>query len=244
MAELNGFDAAGAALVDSSTPILWPRENKTSSNKELRYTSSTISGLSIRPKYYLNNPSSNLMNPPTVKSCNDMSDFSHQLVRSAKRSVLTSANGSLSEKMSLLRQPRYGGNHQGQNCISALNRRHRIVNPRGVNDLLNTEEDHDHLDCSFSEQSQALLNNALVREKQLHCPDVLNEKATEELWSPADSESEKIVCFSSGDSIDDLQVSSSSDTSDSSNLSSLGAVANNQWKMTFKKVGFTNLLQL
>ncbi|RCV40215.1 hypothetical protein SETIT_9G034600v2 [Setaria italica] len=240
MTELDGFHSSGAVLVDS-TFIPRLRENKTSSNIELCHTSSTVSGLSIRPKYYLNNPSSNLKNPPTVKSCSDMSDFSHQLVRSVKRSAstkmgLTSANSSLSEKMSLLRQPRYGGNHQDQNCISTLNRRHKIVNPRGVNDLLNTEEVHDQLDYSLGGYSQALLNNALVREKQMYCSTVLNQKATEELWSPADSESEKIVCFSSGDSIDDLQVSSSSDTSDSSNLSSLGAVANNQWKMTFKKV--------
>ncbi|PAN44291.1 hypothetical protein PAHAL_9G032400 [Panicum hallii] len=242
MAELDGFDAAGAVVADSQkTSIPWPRENKTSSNIELCHVGSMVSGLPIRHKYCLNNPSSSLKNPPTVKSCSHMSDFSNQLVRSAERSAsakmgLTSANSSLSEKMSLLRQPRYGGNHQNQNRISALNRRHKIVNSRGANDLLNTEKFHDRLDSSLGRHSQVLLNNALVREKQLCCSDLLNQKATEELWSSAYSESEKIVCFFSGDSIDDLQVSSSSDTSDSSNLSSLGVVANDQWKMTFKKV--------
>ena len=230
MAELDGFDAAGAVPVDSQkTSIPCQREGKTSSN------------MPIRHKYCLNNPTSSLKNPPTVKSCSDMSDFSYQLVRSAERSAstkmgLTRANSSLSEKMSLLRQPRYGGNHQNQKRISALNRRHKVVNSRGTNDLLNTEKFHDQPDSSLGKHSQVLLNNALVREKQLCCSDLLNQKSTEELWSPAYSESEKIVCFSSGDSIDDLQVSSSSDTSDSSNLSSLGVVANDQWKMTFKKV--------
>ncbi|CAL4936758.1 unnamed protein product [Urochloa decumbens] len=232
MAELDSF-------VDA-TSIPRPRENQTSSKVELRHASRTVSRLPIQPKYYLNNPSSNLKNHPTVKSSSDVSDFSYELVRSAKRSTstktaLTSANSSLSEKMSLLRQPRYGDNQHNQNRISVLNRRHRIVNPRRANDPLKTEV-HDQLDCSLGRHSQALLNNALIREKQQYCSDVPNQKATEELWSPAYSESEKIVCFSSGDSIDDLQVSSSSDTSDSSNLSSLDVVANNQWKMTFKKV--------
>ena len=242
MAEWDGFDAAGAVLVDSQkTSIPWPRENKTPSNIESCHVSSMVSGLPIQHKYCLNNLTSSLKNPPTVKSCSDMSDFSYQLVRSAERSAstkmdLTSANSSLSEKMSLLHQPRYGGNHQNQKRISALNRRHKVVNSRGTNDLLNTEKFHDQPDSSLGKHSQVLLNNALVREKQLCCSDLLNQKATEELWSPAYSESEKIVCFSSGDSIDDLQVSSSSDTSDSSNLSSLGVVANDQWKMTFKKV--------
>ncbi|OEL18991.1 hypothetical protein BAE44_0019992, partial [Dichanthelium oligosanthes] len=241
IAELDGFDAAGAVIVDSQkTSIPWPRENKTSSNIESCHASSTVSGMHIRPKYYLNNPTSNLKNPPTLKSCSDMSDLSYQLVKSAERSAsakmgLTSANFSLSEKMSLLRQPQHGGNRQNHR-ISALNRRHKIVNSRGAIDLLNTEKVDDQLDSSLGRHSQALLNNALVREKQLCCSDVLNQKATEELWNPAYSESEKIVCFSSGDSIDDLHVSSSSDTSDSSNLSSLGLVANDQWKMTFKKI--------
>ncbi|CAN6314686.1 unnamed protein product [Urochloa humidicola] len=232
LAELDSF-------VDS-TSIPYPRENQTSSKIDLCHARSTVSRLPIQPKYYLNNPSSNLKNPPTVKSNSDISDFSYQLVRSAKRSAstkmgLTGANSSLSEKMSLLLQPRYGDDQHNQNRISVLNRRHRIVNPRRANDLLNAEV-HDQLDCSLGRHSQALLNNALVREKQQYSSDVPNQKATEELWSPAYSESEKIVCFSSGDSIDDLQVSSSSDTSDSSNLSSLGVVANNQWKITFKKV--------
>ncbi|GJN22862.1 hypothetical protein PR202_gb10464 [Eleusine coracana subsp. coracana] len=46
----------------------------------------------------------------------------------------------------------------------------------------------------------------------------------------------KMIASTSGDSIDDFQVSSSSVTSDNSNLSSLGVIAKDQWKMTFKKV--------
>lgn len=214
--------------------------DKTSNDKGLCHASSTVSGMPIRPKYYLSNPNNNSKNPPTVKSCSEMNDFSYQLVRSAKRSVspktgLTSTNFSLSEKMSSLRQPRHGDNHQNQNRISALNRRHRIVNPRGASGLLK-DKVHELLNSSLEGHSQVLLNNALLREKKLCCSDTLNQKAPERLWSPAYSESEKILCFSSGDSIDDLQVSSSSDTSDSSNLSSLDVVANDQWNMTFKKV--------
>lgn len=230
---------SSAVLVDSQKAS-WQKHNRT--NKiELCHARRTVSGLPIQPKYYPNNASSNLKNPPTVKSCNDMSDFSYQLVRSAERSAstkmgLASANCSLSEKMSLLRKPRHGDNHRNQNRISVLNRRHKIVNCRGAIDLLNTEMVHDQLDSSLGTHSQALLNNALVREKQLCCSDLLNQKVSEELWSRTYSESEKIICFSSGDSIDGFQVSSSSDTSDSSNLSSLGVVPNDQWKMTFKKV--------
>ncbi|KAF8708593.1 hypothetical protein HU200_029968 [Digitaria exilis] len=232
---------AGAALVDSQKTLCSrERENRTN-NIELCHARRTVSGLPIQPKYYPNNPSSNWKNPPTVKICSDMSDFSCQLVRSAERSAstkmgLASANCSLSEKMSLLRQPRHGDNHRNQNRISALNRRHKIVNCRGAIDVLNTEKFHDQLDSSMGRHSQALLNNAIVREKQLCCSAILNQKVSEELWSHAYSESEKIICFSSGDSIDGLQVSSSSDTSDSSNLSSLGVAPNDQWKMTFKKV--------
>ena len=90
MAELDGFDAAGAVLVDSQkTSIPWPRENKTSSNIESCHVSSMVSGLPIQHKYCLNNLTSSLKNPPTVKSCSDMSDFSYQLVRSAERSTST-----------------------------------------------------------------------------------------------------------------------------------------------------------
>jgi hypothetical protein len=149
---------------------------------------------------------------------------------------LTSTNCSLSGKMSLLRQPWHGDNHQNQNRISALNRRHKIVSPIGATDLLNKDKVHEHLNSSLERHSQALLNNALIREKQLCCLDVLNQKGPEQTWSSTYSESEKILCFSSSDSIDDLQVSSSSDTSESSNLSSLGVIASDQWNATFKKV--------
>ncbi|XP_021306549.1 uncharacterized protein LOC8057371 isoform X3 [Sorghum bicolor] len=214
--------------------------DKTFNDKGLCHASRTVSGMPIRPQYYLSSPNNNFKNPPTVKSCSEMSDFSYQLVRCAKRSAspkmgLTSTNCSLSEKMSLLRQPRHGDNHQNQNRISALNRRHKIVNPRGATDLLNKDKVHEQLNSSLERHSQALLNNALIREKQLCCSDMVNQKAPEQLWSSTYSESEKILCFSSSDSNDDLQVSSSSDTSDSSNLSSLGVIASDQWNMTFKK---------
>lgn len=231
MAELSGFVSATGVQVD-----------RTSSDKGFCHASSTVSGLPIRPKYYLSSPRNNLKNPSTVKSCGDVSDFSYQLVRSAKRSAsrkmgLTGTNCSLSEKMSLLCQPWHGDSHQNQNRISALNRRHKIVNSRGATDLLGKDKVHDQLDSSLGKHSHALLNNALVREKQLCYSDLLIQKAPEQeqLWSPADSESEKLL-WSPSYSIDDLQVSSSSDTSDSSNLSSLGVVANGQWNMTFKKV--------
>ncbi|KAJ1292969.1 hypothetical protein BS78_01G031800 [Paspalum vaginatum] len=219
--------------------------DKTCNDKGFCHASSSVSGLHIRPKYYLGNPSNNLKNPSNVKSCGDTNDFSYRLVRSAKRSAsskmgLTSTNYSLSEKMSMLRQPRHGDSHYKQNHISALNQRYRIVDCRGSTDMLSKDEVHDQLDSSLGRHSQALLNNALVREKQLCCSDLLNQKEPEQLWSPAYSESEKIVCFSSGDSIDDLQVSSSSDTSDSSSLSSLGVIANDQWNMTFKKAYYTH----
>lgn len=170
-----------------------------------------------------------------------MSDFNYQLVRSAKRSALpkmglTSTNCSLSEKMSFLRQPRHGDNHQNQNRISALNRRNKIVNPRGAAHLLSKDKVHEHLNSSLERHSQALLSNALIREKQLCCSDILNQKEPEQLWSSAYSESEKMLWFSSGDSIDDLQVSSSSDTSDSFNLSSLGVIDGDEWNTTFKRV--------
>ncbi|WVZ61063.1 hypothetical protein U9M48_010991 [Paspalum notatum var. saurae] len=228
MAESSGSVSASGVQVD-----------KTCNDKGLCHASSTVSGLHFRPKYCLGNPSNNLKNPSTVKSCGDMNDFSHQLVRSAKSSAstkmgLTSTNCSLSEKMSMLRQPRHGDSHHNQNHISALNRRYRIADCRASTDVLSKDEVRDQLDSSLGRHSQALLNNALVREKQLCCSDLFNQKEPEQPWSPAYSESEKILCFSS-DSIDDLKVSSSSDTSDSSNFSSLGVVANDQWNMTFKK---------
>ncbi|AQK61940.1 uncharacterized protein [Zea mays] len=215
--------------------------DKSFSDKGLCHASRTVSGMPIRPKYYLSSPNNNLKSPPTVKSCSQMSDFSYRLVRSAKRSAspgmgLTSTNYSLYEKMSLLRQRRHGDNHQNQNRINALNRRHKIMNPRGAADLLSKDKVHEHLNSSLERHSQALLNNALIREKQLCCSDILNQKAPEQIWSSVSSESEKILCFSSGDSIDDLQGSYSSETSDSSNLSSLGAVAGDEWNTAFKKV--------
>jgi hypothetical protein len=213
----------------------------TFNDKGLCRASRTVSGMRIQPKYYISSPNNNLKNSPTVKSYSGMSDFNYQLVRSAKRSALpkmglTSTNCSLSEKMSFLRQPRHGDNHQNQNRISALNRRNKIVNPRGAAHLLSKDKVHEHLNSSLERHSQALLSNALIREKQLCCSDILNQKEPEQLWSSAYSESEKMLWFSSGDSIDDLQVSSSSDTSDSFNLSSLGVIDGDEWNTTFKRV--------
>ncbi|XP_062214156.1 uncharacterized protein LOC133915139 isoform X2 [Phragmites australis] len=241
IAELNGCDWASGFLADSQkTSISWPRENKISTKNELCHASSTVPGLPIRPKYHLNNPNNNVKNPPTVKSCSNMNNFSYQLVKRGERSASTkmgstSANCSLSEKMSLLRQPRNGGNHQNQNRISALNRRCKIVNSVGAINQLSIEKVHDQPGSSLGKHSQALFNNALVRQNQLCRSEQLNQKAPEQSWSSTYSESEKVGCFSSADSINDLHVSSSSDTSDNSNLSSLGVVANDQW-MTFKKV--------
>ncbi|XP_062212840.1 uncharacterized protein LOC133913650 [Phragmites australis] len=239
--EINGCDAPSGVLADSQKiSIPWTRENKISTNNDLCHASSTDSGLPIRPKYHLFNSSNNVKNPPAVKSCSNMNRFSYQLVKRAERSASTkmgstSPNCSLSEKMSLLHQPRNGGNHQNQNRISALNRRHKIVNPREAINLLSIERVHDQPDSSLGRHSQAMFDNALVRQNQLCCSEQLNQKTPEQLWSSVSSECEKAVCFSSGDSVDDLQVSSSSDTSDNSNLSSLG-FANDQWKMTFKKI--------
>ncbi|KAL6636641.1 hypothetical protein ACP70R_024213 [Stipagrostis hirtigluma subsp. patula] len=237
--KLQPSDSSNGLVVDShKTSVLRPRENKIFTKKDCVHASSNFSGFSTQPKYWLSNHGNNVKNPPTIKSCSNMSDFSYQLVRRVERSFSTrmgsSAVCSLSDKMSLLRQ-RNGGNHQNQSRISALNRRHKIENPRGAINLPNILG-HDQPDSSLRRHSQALLTNALVRQNPLCCSELPNQKAPEQLWSSMYSESEKAVCFSSCDSIDDLQVSTSSDTSENSNLSSLGAVADDQWKMTFKKV--------
>ncbi|KAL6893805.1 hypothetical protein ACP4OV_007903 [Aristida adscensionis] len=238
--QLQSSDAASGLLVGSQkTSVSLPRENKISNNKEFLHASNTFSGLPIQPKRRLNNHSKNVKNPPTVDS--NVSDFSYQLVRCTERSASAkmgslSADRSLSDKMALLRQAPNGGNHQNRSRISALNRRHKIGNSRGAINLLNIQKVHDQPNSSFGRYSQALLNNALVRQNQMCYSELPNQKGPEQLWSSTYSESEKAVCFSSADSIDDLHVSSSSDTSENSSLSSLGVVANDQWKMTFKKV--------
>ncbi|TVU44383.1 hypothetical protein EJB05_03820, partial [Eragrostis curvula] len=224
MAELHDFDGASGIHVDSMSG---PRKNKISTSKELLQARSTVSGLPTQLKYCLTNRSNSAKNPPTGKSCSNTSDFRHQLVRNAERSV--SANISLSEKMSLLHRQQDGGNHQSRNRISALNRRHRIVNSRGENDLSSKEKVHGQPEFSLGRYSQALFDNGLVRQNQRCCSEALNQKTFEQLWSSTCSST-------SGDSIDDFQISSSSDTSDNSNLSSLGVIAKDQWKMTFKKV--------
>jgi hypothetical protein len=228
MAELHDFNGASRVLVDSKS---CPRQNKVSTSKELLHARSNVSGLPTQPRYHLINRSSSVKNPPTVKSRSSTSDFRHQLVGSVERSASTkmgsvSANSSLSDKMSLLRQPR---NYQNQNRIRALNRRHKIMNSKGEIDLLSKEKAHDQPDFSLGRDPKAMFDNALVRQNQLCGPEQPNQNMLEQLWSSTCSST------SSG-SIDDFQTSSSSDTSDNSNLSSLGVIAKDQWKMTFRKV--------
>ncbi|GJM97071.1 hypothetical protein PR202_ga13969 [Eleusine coracana subsp. coracana] len=230
MAELHDFDGTSGGLIDS---LSRSRHNGISTSKELLHVRSNVSGLHTQPRYHIINQSNSVKNPPTEKSCANMSDFRHQLVRNAERSASAkmgsaSANSSLSEKMSLLRELQNCGNYQSRNRISALNRRHKIVNAKEIN-LLSKEKVHDQPDFSLGRQSKAMLDNAFVRQNQLCFSESLNQKTLEQSWSSTCSST-------SGDSIDDLQVSSSSVASDNSNLSSLGVIAKDQWKMTFKKV--------
>jgi hypothetical protein len=129
MAELHDFDGASRVLVDSMS---CSRQNKISTSKELLHARSNVSELPAHPRYSLISRSNSVKNPPTVKSC---SDFWHQLFASAEISASTkmgsaSANSSLSEKMSLLRQPQNGNTYKSRSGISALNRRHKIMNSK------------------------------------------------------------------------------------------------------------------
>uniref|UniRef100_A0ACD5X5U5 Uncharacterized protein n=1 Tax=Avena sativa TaxID=4498 RepID=A0ACD5X5U5_AVESA len=174
------------------------------------------------------------------KGSSGMHSFSYQLATSAGTPDCTkmgplSAKRSLSGKMSHLRQPRHDRSNRNQNCIVAINQRHRVKRSGGAASTLRKEEIHKHSDSSTRRHWQTLLDNALIRRRS----QPPNEESSEQLWSCANSESDKAVCFSSSGSIDDFQVSfpsDTSDTSDSSKFSSLGRVANDQWRMSFKKV--------
>ncbi|XP_044985710.1 uncharacterized protein LOC123453019 [Hordeum vulgare subsp. vulgare] len=221
----------------------WSTEKRVPSNKKFLPATSTASdyGLHYCHKLHHGRGSNNAKETPTPKESSDTCSFSYQLARGAGRSDsmnMGPASGrcSLAETMSMLRQRQFGRSHQNQNCISALNRRHRITQSEGAINIVKKEETYNQSDLSTGRHWQTLLDNALVR-KRAQPP---NEESSEQLWSCANSESDKaICCFSSGGSIDGLQVSFSSDTSDTSdnsNLSSLGATPNDQWRMSFKKV--------
>ncbi|KAM0830284.1 hypothetical protein ACQ4PT_066309 [Festuca glaucescens] len=145
------------------------------------------------------------------KRSSGTNSFTHQLARSAGRPECTkmgplSAKRSLSGKMSQLRPPRHGHSNKNQNYIGAANQRCKVTRSGGAVNTLRKEEIHKQSDSSEGRHWQTLLDNALLRR--------------------------------SG-SMDDFQVSFPSDTSDSSDsskFSSLGRVANDQWRMSFKKV--------
>jgi hypothetical protein len=145
-----------------------------------------------------------------------------------------SAMSSLSGKMSHLDQPRHSRFNKNQNYIGVVNRRHKVTRSAAAVNTLRKEKIHKQSDSSTERHWQTLLDNALLRRSQL-----AKEESSEQLWSCTNSDSDKAVCFSSSGSIDDFQVSFPSDTSetsDSSKFSSLGRVANDQWRMSFKKV--------
>jgi hypothetical protein len=142
MVELHDFDGASRVLVDSMSCL---RHNKISIIKELLHERSNVSGLPAHPRYRLISSCNSVKNPSTVKSC---SNIKHQLVGSFERSASTkmgsaSANSSLSEKMSLLRRPQNGGTYQSRSRISALNRRHKIVNSKAEIHMLSKEKVHE-----------------------------------------------------------------------------------------------------
>jgi hypothetical protein len=145
-----------------------------------------------------------------------------------------SAKFFISRKMSHLDQPRHGRRNKNQNYIAVVNQ-HKVTRSGAAVNTLRKEENHRLSDSSTGRHWQILLENALLR-KRSQPP---KEESSEQLWSCTNSESDKAVCFSSSGSIDDFQVSfpsDTSDTSDSSKFSSLGRVASDQWRMSFKKV--------
>ena len=227
MAKLRNLSAVTEVPIASQkTSFSWPIEDEVSRNKKLLHASSSVPD----------------------KKASGMDSFRYQLARSARRSVCTkmgplSAKCSLSEKMSQLRQPRHGRSNKKQTCIGVLNQRHRVTQSRGAVDTLRNEEIHKQSDSSTARHWQTLLDNALLRRKS----QPPNEESSERLWSCTNSESDKAVCLSSSGSVDDLQVSFSSDTSytsDSSKLSSLSIAANDRWRMGFKKVFYRNFYSL
>ncbi|KAL5209091.1 hypothetical protein ABZP36_004714 [Zizania latifolia] len=241
MAELLDFDVAmGMRRASQETSLPWARRSNIHSNRKLLYASSATSsyGSPCPPMFPLSKHSTNAKQPPPLKNSGRTSNFSYQLVRSAERSDSISmgskrANYSLSEKMSQLRQPRFSSSHHNGNCIGALKRHHNIAHSGGATNMLGNYEVHKQPASSAGSHCQTLLDNALVRQNKLYCSEP-NEELTEQSWRSTNEESEKAVCFSSSDSIDDLQASVSSDTSDKS--SSLCIAVNDQWRITFKKV--------
>jgi hypothetical protein len=134
-----------------------------------------------------------------------------------------------------LDQPRHGRSNKNQNYIGVVNQRRKVTRSGAADNTLRKEEIHRHSDSSTGRHWQTLLDNALLRRRS----QLLKEELSEQQWSCTNSESDKAVYFSSSGSINDFQVSFPSDTSetsDSSKFSSLGRVANDQWKMSFKKV--------
>ncbi|VAI24135.1 unnamed protein product [Triticum turgidum subsp. durum] len=243
MSESRNHSAATEMPAASEKPSFsWPTEKQVPDNKKLFPATSTVSdnGSPYRPKFHLDRGRNNAKQTPTPKESSGMCSFSYQLARGAGRSDSmkmgpTSAKCSLAETMSMLRQRRFGRSYQNQNRIGALNRRHKNTQSGGAINMVKKEETYNQSDLSTGRHWQTLLDNALVRGRL----QPLNEESPEQLWSCTNSESDKAICFSSGGSIDGLQVSFSSDTSDTSdnsNLSSLGTVSNDQWRMSFKKV--------
>uniref|UniRef100_A0A453M994 DUF4378 domain-containing protein n=1 Tax=Aegilops tauschii subsp. strangulata TaxID=200361 RepID=A0A453M994_AEGTS len=243
MSESRNHGAETEMPIASEKPSFsWPTEKQVPSNNNFLPATSTVSdyGLAYRPKSHLGRGSNKANQTPTPKESSGMCSFSYQLARSAGRSDSmkmgrTSAKCSLAETMSMLRQRRFGRSYQNQNRIGALNRRHKHTQSGGAINMVKKEETYNQSDLSTGRHWQTLLDNALVRRRL----QPLNAETSEQLWSCTNSESDKAICFSSGGSIDGLQVSFSSDTSDTSdnsNLSSLGTVANDQWRMSFKKV--------
>ncbi|XP_037444134.1 uncharacterized protein LOC119312505 [Triticum dicoccoides] len=243
MSESRNHGAATQMPIASEKPsFTWSTEKQVPSNKNFLPATTTVSdyGLAYRPKFHLGRGSNKANQTGAPKESSGMCSFSYQLARSAGRSDSmkmgrASAKCSLADTMSMLRQRRFGRSYQNQNRIGALNQRHKNTQSGGAINMVKKEETYNQSDLSTGRHWQTLLDNALVRRRL----QPLNEESSEQLWSCTNSESDKAICFSSGGSIDGLQVSFSSDTSDTSdnsNLSSLGAVANDQWRMSFKKV--------
>uniref|UniRef100_A0A0D9W0S0 DUF4378 domain-containing protein n=1 Tax=Leersia perrieri TaxID=77586 RepID=A0A0D9W0S0_9ORYZ len=235
MEELMDIDAAMA-----ETSFSCPRQSKFSNNRQLfRGSSATSSyGSPCQPMLHRSKHSINAKHPPPLENSGRMSNFRYQLVRSAEKSDFISmgpksVNYSLSEKMSLLLQRHHDRNY----TVGALKRRHNISQSVGPINMLGKDEVHKQPTSSPGRHWQTLLDNALLRQKKL-LP--RNEESTDQSWSSTNSESEKAMCFSSSASIDDLQASISTETSDSSDrsMSSL-CISNDRWKMTFKKVRYT-----
>ncbi|KAG8098771.1 hypothetical protein GUJ93_ZPchr0013g35085 [Zizania palustris] len=243
MEELMDFDVAmGMRRASQETSLPWARGSNIHSNGKLLHASSTTSSYvsPCPPMFHLSKHSTNAKQPPPLKNSGRASNFSYRLVRSAERSDSISmgsksANYSLSEKMSQLRQPRFSSSHHNGNCIGALKRHHNIAHSGVTTNMLGKYDVHKQLASSMGSHCQTLLDNALVRQNKLYsyCSEP-NGELTEQSWRSTNDESEKALCFSSSDSIDDLQASVSSDTSDKS--SSLCIAVNDQWRITFKKV--------